>query len=86
MLLFLMRGKFELPEGPPPRAVPVIALREDARALLVAAMVLCAWCVLRLLSARGQGFDVDIALAVLALGLGIWAALHGARSLLAATR
>lgn len=86
MLLFLMRGNFELPDGPLPRSVPVLGLREDARALLVAALVLCTWCVLRLLSAGGQGFDVDIALAVLALGLGIWAALHGARSLLTAPR
>ena len=82
MLIFLLHDKFREPPEPPPSAALVVRFRKDARALFAAGLVLSAWCALRLLTAHGRGFSVvDIALALPCLGLGIAAALRGARSL-----
>ena len=70
MLLFLLRDNLrELPYSPH-RAGP--AKVEYTAELLASGAFLSAWCVLRLLSAHGESFAVDRALALPCLAFGLW--------------
>ncbi|HWZ88849.1 MAG TPA: hypothetical protein VNW92_08360 [Polyangiaceae bacterium] len=84
MLLFVLSDNFrELPEQP---ELPCSHLRADTRALFASGLFVALWCALRLLVARGEGFSVDVALAVPFLGVGLAAVLSAARDLQARHR
>jgi len=79
MLLFLLRDNLPEPGYAPRPTAPTKGAY--AAELLTSGLFLSVWCVLRLLSARGDSFVVDSALALACLALGLWVALCSVRSL-----
>ena len=87
MLLFLLHDNFrEPPERPLQAPRRRVTVRDEARALLLAGLVLSVWCGVRLLAAYGHGPSVDVALAIPCLCLGLAAMARSARDLRASRR
>jgi hypothetical protein len=79
MLLFLLRDNLPEPGYAPRPTAPTKGAY--AVELLASGLFLSVWCVLRLLSAHGDSFVVDCALALPCLVLGLWVVLRSVRSL-----
>jgi hypothetical protein len=79
MLLFLLRDNFWEPPYVPRRVAPISGLYTVE--LLAAGLFVSAWCALRLLAGRGEGFAVDAALAMLCLVFGLRVVFRSVRDL-----
>jgi len=79
MLLFLIRGHSQ--RSPLPEAMPAGSeVRHYTTELLSAALLLCTWCVLRLLVSHDTSHGIDALLAVSGLAVGVATVRHCLRS------